>query len=155
MGLLRTSIAYLGSKRPMFCQPRDVRRTSRFLLGTLPALCLLLAQGCQKPAEAPPEVTIRHEVSPRPPRVGPATVTLTMTDAGGEPVTGAQIQVEGNMLHAGMKPVFGDAKEVQPGRYEAPLEFTMGGDWFLLVNATLPDGGKIERQLDLPGVQSR
>jgi hypothetical protein len=54
-----------------------------------------------------------------------------------------------------MKPVFGTAKEVRPGRYEAPLEFTMGGDWFILVNATFPDGRRLERKVDVRGVRTR
>jgi hypothetical protein len=44
---------------------------------------------------------------------------------------------------------------VSPGTYEAPLELTMGGDWFLLIDATLPDGGSFHRQMDLPGVRPR
>jgi hypothetical protein len=30
----------------------------------------------------------------------------------------------------------------------------MAGDWFILVRATLPDGRKLERQVDVPGVQA-
>jgi hypothetical protein len=29
----------------------------------------------------------------------------------------------------------------------------MAGDWFILVKATLPDGRKLERQVDVPGVK--
>jgi hypothetical protein len=60
--------------------------------------------------------------------------------------------VEGDMTHPGMVPVFGDARETQPGRYEAPLELTMGGDWVLTVTAELAGGGRLRRQVDLPGV---
>jgi hypothetical protein len=65
------------------------------------------------------------------------------------------MRLEGNMSHPGMRPVFGTAREVAPGTYEAPLELPMGGDWFLLVDATLPDGGTLHRQVDLPGVRTR
>jgi hypothetical protein len=94
-------------------------------------------------------------VSPDPPAVGPATVTVTLQDDGGKPITGATVQVEGNMNHAGMEPVFGTAQEKNPGRYEAPLEFTMGGDWFLLINASLADGRKVNQKVDVAGVKSR
>ena len=57
------------------------------------------------------------------------------------------------MSHAGMRPVFSDAREVGPGRYEAPVEFTMAGDWVLLITVSLPDGGKLQRQLDIKGVR--
>jgi hypothetical protein len=59
------------------------------------------------------------------------------------------------MNHAGMRPVFADAKEVEPGKYEATLELTMGGDWFVLITGTLPDGRKLHRKVDVPGVKSR
>ncbi|MCB0210307.1 MAG: FixH family protein [Anaerolineae bacterium] len=97
-------------------------------------------------------IGIDLSVSPDPPAVGPATLVLTLTDEQGQPISGAELELEGNMSHAGMTPVFSQAQEVEPGRYEAPLEFTMGGDWFVLVKATLPDGRALERQIDVPGV---
>jgi hypothetical protein len=51
-----------------------------------------------------------------------------------------------------MVPVFGDAQETKPGRYEAPLELTMGGDWVLTITAQLAGGEKLRRQVDLPAV---
>jgi hypothetical protein len=114
----------------------------------------LFLAGCRPRAETPTDVTVAHEVAPDPPRVGTATVTLRVADASGRPVSGARVSLEGNMSHAGMRPVFGEARESEPGRYESPLEFTMGGDWVVLVRLTLPDGRKIERQFDVKGVQS-
>ena len=69
------------------------------------------------------------------------------------PLTGAQIAVEADMSHAGMSPVFGAAKEVERGRYQAHLEFPMAGDWVVLLHITLPGGKKLERQMDLKGVR--
>jgi hypothetical protein len=96
---------------------------------------------------------IAHEITP-PPQVGPTTITLTVTERDGKPVGGARVSLEGDMTHAGMRPVFGEAREFEPGRYRAPLEFTMGGDWVVLVHLTLSDGRKVERQFDVKGVQS-
>jgi hypothetical protein len=85
----------------------------------------------------------------------PATVSLKVIDfLTSKPVSGARIQLEGNMTHAGMTPVFAEAKEAEPGRYHATLEFTMAGDWVVLVHAALPDGRKIERQFDVKGVRA-
>ena len=84
-----------------------------------------------------------------------ATLVLNLTDTDNRPISGAKIELEGNMSHAGMTPVFSEATETEPGRYEAPLEFTMGGDWFILVKATLSDGRTLERQIDVPGVGSQ
>jgi hypothetical protein len=64
------------------------------------------------------------------------------------------VRVEGNMNHAGMRPSFADLHETEPGRYTGTLRFTMGGDWFLLVQATLPDGNQVEQKIDVPGVRS-
>jgi hypothetical protein len=58
------------------------------------------------------------------------------------------------MNHAGMVPEFAQAREMAPGRYQGDLEFTMGGDWFILVRAKLPDGRALERKIDVPGVDT-
>lgn len=58
------------------------------------------------------------------------------------------------MSHSGMRPVFGEATEVGPGRYEALVEFTMGGDWIILIHITLSDGRKLQRQFEIKAVQS-
>lgn len=98
---------------------------------------------------------VQHEISPSPPRVGPNIINLKLTDfASSKPASGARVRLEGNMTHAGMTPIFADATEVEPGRYRATLELTMSGDWVVLVHAALPDGRKVERQLDVKGVRA-
>ena len=101
------------------------------------------------------EINLDLIVLPDPPAVGFATVNLILTDVDNQPIAGAKIELEGNMNHAGMVPVFSQATETEPGRYEAPLEISMGGDWFILVKTTLPDGRSFERQVDVPGVEAR
>lgn len=80
-------------------------------------------------------------------------ISLTLSEADGQPIIGATVDLEGNMTHAGMAPVISQAQEVGAGQYEAPLDFNMAGDWFILVRAALPDGRKLERQVDVPGVK--
>ncbi len=109
--------------------------------------------GCRKGAEAQTDVLIAHEITPQPPAVGVATVSLKVTDEAGRSLTGAKIKIEGNMSHAGMAPVFAEAGEVAPGRYLAHLEFNMSGDWVLLIDLTLPDGRRLQRQLEVKGVR--
>lgn len=126
------------------------------------AACLVLV-GCAPspvdgaaPAASAPDIVFDLRTFPDPPVAGPVRVSLVLADgATGRPVRGAAVQLEGNMSHAGMRPVFGTAREVSPGTYEAPLELTMGGDWFLLIEATLREGGTVHHQVDLPGVRSR
>lgn len=78
-----------------------------------------------------------------------------MLTEGGQPVENAEVRLEGNMSHPGMAPVFGDAREVAPGRYQAPLDLTMAGDWFILAQITLRDGRSLSRTSQLPGVRPR
>ena len=115
----------------------------------------MLMAGCRKPADPAPELMVEHEIVPQPPRVGAATITLKLTGAGGQPQTGATVRLEVTMSHAGMRPVFASAIETDPGRYQAPVEFNMGGDWIVLLHLTLADGRQVERQLDIRGVHSQ
>jgi hypothetical protein len=113
----------------------------------------LLAVGCTRTVEPSPLVAIEQEISPEPIRVGPAAVTLKLSDANGKPITGARVALEADMSHAGMSPLFAEARESGAGRYEARLEFQMAGDWVILLHITLPDGKKVERQIDVRGVR--
>jgi hypothetical protein len=110
--------------------------------------------GCRKTAGPESGLVMRHEIAPQPPRVGPATITISLFDAAGKPITGARVRLEGNMSHPGMVPVFGDAREIEAGRYQASIEFTMGGDWIVSVRGALPDGQKLEREFEVKGVHA-
>lgn len=114
----------------------------------------LILAGCARGGRDLPDVGVELLIEPQPPQLGTATLTVALTDAGGQPLAGAAVELEGNMSHAGMVPVFATATEVAPGQYRADLEFTMGGDWFILVRADLPDGRSLERQIDVPGVDA-
>ena len=118
------------------------------------AVISLFVSGCKKQIESVPAVTIECEISPRPVHVGPATITLRLKDAKGNPVVGARVALEADMSHAGMSPVFGEAKEVATGQYQGAVGFSMGGDWVVLMHVTLADGQKFDRQYNVPGVEA-
>jgi hypothetical protein len=122
-------------------------------LGLLLLILPALLTGCRRAGQDLADVRVDLVVNPNPPQVGEATLTLALSDSADQPISGAEVEFEGNMSHAGMAPTVTQASEVAPGRYEAPLEFKMAGDWFILVRATLPDGRKLERQVDVPGVK--
>ncbi|MGD8627114.1 MAG: FixH family protein [Anaerolineae bacterium] len=129
------------------------------MMGLRRAVLLLLLAGavlvaCARGGADLPDVGLELTVDPHPPQIGPATLLVSLSDAAGQPIRGAQVELEGNMNHAGMVPVFATAVEVAPGRYRAELEFTMAGDWFILVRAALPDGRALERRVDLTGVDA-
>ena len=83
----------------------------------------------------------------------PAEAQITLTE-NSVPLSGATLTVEGNMTHAGMEPIFATATEVAPGDYRARLEWTMGGEWLLIVHGTLADGTTFEQRFDGLTVQS-
>jgi hypothetical protein len=135
---------------------RLARKTARALALTI-CLAAVSGSGCgrEKKAGEPP-IGVAWELAPDPPAMGESTFFFTLTDSTtGSPVAGATVRLEGNMNHAGMKPVFSTAREIAPGQYEAPIEFTMGGDWFVSLEATLADGRVLHRQVDVPGVRAR
>jgi hypothetical protein len=120
-----------------------------FVLACVPAL---LASGCSKPVEPQSAVAIEYGISPQPVRVGPVVVTVKLRDAAGQPVPGSRVNLEADMSHPGMAPVFGEVRQVAPGQYQGSLEFSMPGDWVVLIHVRLPDGRKLERQVSVPGV---
>lgn len=91
---------------------------------------------------------------PQPVTVGPAAVTIKLSDAEGNPLPGAGVTVEGDMSHPGMSPVFAEAKELPGGRYQARLDFGMAGDWVVILHIKLSNGQTLERQVDVKGVRS-
>ena len=116
-------------------------------------LFLTLAFACQKTAK-PPDIAVQYEIAPQPPRAGTTTIALKLTDKNGALVGGARVDLEGNMTHAGMAPLTGEAKEIETGKYRGTLQLTMAGDWIVLVHITLPDGQKLQRQIEISGVRS-
>jgi hypothetical protein len=125
---------------------------ARWLVGCVCAATLVIGS-CSRPVGSPTFLAIDHQISPEPARMGPATIILKLTDASGKPVTGALIAMEADMSHAGMSPVFSEANESEPGRYQARLEFQMAGDWVILLHVMLPGGKKLDRQIEVPGVR--
>ena len=97
---------------------------------------------------------MQEEILPQPVTVGPATVTVTLSDAQGNPLPGAGVTVEGDMSHPGMSPVFAASNELPGGRYQARLDFGMAGDWVVLLHIKLPNGQTLERQMAVNGVRS-
>lgn len=120
----------------------------------LSAALALVATGCRKAAEPSGDISIGESIAPQPVHTGTETISFQLTNQAMQPIRGAHVQVEGDMNHPGMAPVFADAIETAPGGYQAQLNFSMGGDWVVLFHITLSDGRKVERQMDVKGVES-
>lgn len=126
------------------------RTTRKLILLLLATAAALVASACRPggdgaagsnaggSAAATSGLTVTVEVEGG--AVGPAPVTVGVR-TGSEPVSGATVQVTGNMTHAGMVPVIVDAVEVEPGVYRADtFAFTMAGDWFIDADVSTADG---------------
>ncbi|HEY0796030.1 MAG TPA: FixH family protein, partial [Acidisarcina sp.] len=122
-------------------------------LGLLSASIVCLAAfGCEKRVTAASDLTAEVQVSPQPPVTAASTVSIQLGDLGTKPVSGAVVTVEADMTHPGMAPIFSTAVEKSSGKYEAPITFTMRGDWILLVHIKTATGQTLERQIDVKGV---
>jgi YtkA-like len=136
--------------------PEGRRLATRPFCGALLAsacLATLSVTACRRSADSGNAITVNHQITPQPVRAGESTVDIELADAGSKPVAHATMMVEADMTHPGMSPIFAPAAETTPGTYHARLNLTMGGDWVLLLHIQLPNGKKIERQVDVRGVQ--
>jgi len=98
-------------------------------------------------------ISITWTLDPSPPVVGTPTVArMTIRDRD-QPVIGARLRLEGLMSHPGMAPVAADVVERGDGMYDAPLQFTMAGDWILLVTGQLADGREMKKRIEIAGVR--
>ncbi|MEZ6098288.1 MAG: FixH family protein [Pirellulaceae bacterium] len=116
------------------------------------AVAIVVQGGCQTPPQKPATAGVTVTFNPLPLSVGDAQVTVTLTDES-QAVSGATVEVEGNMNHAGMKPTFATLTEVAPGSYRGTLSFTMAGDWFVLVNVVEANGKRWTHSIEVPGVR--
>jgi hypothetical protein len=113
---------------------------------------LLVLAGCRAPQPTPAassDVRISLVVLPDPPATGESTLQVTVTNASGDPISGAQVSARGDMSHAGMVPVIAESVSSDAGVYAIPFEWTMAGDWFVDVTVTLADGTEVQQRFDL------
>lgn len=78
---------------------------------------------------------VRVELTSQPQRPGTGgetTYTLRLLDAGGKPVTGARVTLQGRMAD-GMTVLAPLRRAAEPGMYRGRVMFTMQGLWNLIV----------------------
>jgi len=112
-----------------------------------------LFSGCGRKQPPGPSLDLTWSLRPQPPVVGPAILTVTLRDPSGASVKSARVRLEAHMSHAGMAPVFAESVERAPGIYDLSFSLAMRGDWVLLVSATLADGARVERRIDVVNVR--
>ena len=109
--------------------------------------------GCGQPRSTD-DVSLRWTLDPSVPSASADTIArITVHDERQRPVTGARLQLEAHMSHPGMAPVVGRFSDRGGGAYDTRLQFSMAGDWVLVVTGELPDGRRITRSLPVAGVR--
>ncbi|HHO55724.1 MAG TPA: hypothetical protein ENK21_05000, partial [Trueperaceae bacterium] len=86
-------------------------------------------------------------------KLGPSVISVYVLD-NNQALSGAKVEVTGDMSHAGMVPVISEALETEAGLYQTKdFEFTMAGDWILSVLIKTADGKKLnlEKKLSVAG----
>ena len=129
------------------------RRSARgLILGAALMVLALVAVGCGRiqHADTPQDgYTVTMTSQPATPVMGNGALIVSITDPSGKPVTDAQLTAKGNMSHAGMKPSFGQVTNSGGGQYTVAIAWTMAGDWYVDLKATLADGHVVARRLPI------
>ena len=121
---------------------------------SLALLACSLTLACGGPPEPGSDLSIAWSIEPAPPAASaPGVVRVTVRDARQQVVRGARLQLEGQMSHPGMAPVLATLTEQPDGTYQAPFQFTMAGDWVLVLTGEVAGVGRITRQLEVAGVR--
>jgi YtkA-like len=82
--------------------------------------------------------TATLSIVPNPPKsMGDATLELSLRDAQGQPVSGAEVRFDLTMPGMGMPPNQPVASEVGDGLYRARTIFTMAGKWLITADVSL------------------
>jgi YtkA-like len=100
-----------------------------------------------------PGLKFEWTLSPAPATVGPVALDLRLLDSAGKAVRGATLRIEAQMSHPGMETAVTPAIERTPGLYHAALQFTMPGDWLLIVSGSLANGEPVRYQINVPRVR--
>jgi hypothetical protein len=143
----------------MFVSLRDFHGV--FRSAALPAAIAIFAAlslvGCRpKPRGPAGMLQASVQFDPNPPVAHHAVrLKITLADAAGKPLRLGHLDVEGDMNHAGMSPVIAHFNETAPGEYSGQFEFTMAGDWFLLLTGELPGNTHFLKKIEVPGVKAQ
>ncbi len=137
----------------------DIGKRSAARLGWVVSVLLVgLMAGCSTTAAGTTDdlqITLRAA----PEGAAGTYLTVELADAAGAPITDATVELEGNMNHAGMVPVFAEpvtdeADGAVDGLYQVPFAFTMFGDWIITVKVVEADGTEVTRNIDLTVTQA-
>lgn len=102
-------------------------------------------------SQPPADSTIQIHLSsdPFPLATGPGTLMITLTNADGESVDDADVQVTANMMMPGMLPLTGRLEASHDGHYPVSMMWTMPGEWVVDVTAAAPGSKSVSQQFNI------
>ena len=101
------------------------------VVSTLLAACGGAATPADKASSKP--VNIKVETNPAPAMMGDLELVLTITDADGEPIEGATVDLSAEHTDMSGMDMSGVATDQGGGRYSIRSNFSMSGNWKLTV----------------------
>lgn len=116
-------------------------RYGQLILLSLMFLSLL---GCSRTPSDDPRLLMSLEQTPN--AMGVQTIVLVIND-GSTPLDNAKVQIEATMTHAGMPSQIVQMQALGAGKYQGSIDFSMLGEWVLIVNVTEANGAVMQRTL--------
>lgn len=108
------------------------------------SLILVSLLGCSRTPSDDPRLNISLEQPPS--TMAVQTIVLSISD-GATPLENAKVQIEATMTHAGMPSQIVQLEPLGAGKYQASIDFSMLGEWVLIVNVTESNGAVMQRTL--------
>lgn len=82
----------------------------------------------------PKTANITLDTNPNPATMGATELVLTITDASGNPIEGARVDVSADHTDMSGMSMGGEATEQGGGKYSIKADFSMSGNWKLTVH---------------------
>lgn len=120
------------------------------LVGFIMGVLVLGLAACGSQPISPPdndEVTIVLETDPSPPIMGDVELIVQVTDAQGNPLEGARVDVGADHTDMTGMGMHGPASEQGGGRYAIKANFSMTGNWKITVYVRQ---GELDIKQDIP-----
>jgi len=114
----------------------------------LVSVLLAACAGSATPDSSAKPVNIKVESDPSPAVVGDAELVLTVTDANGNPIEGARVDVSADHTDMSGMGMSGAATDQGSGRYSIHANFSMTGNWKLTVYVRNDEGPDYEEDID-------
>lgn len=128
-----------------------MRKITLFTLLVGLSVLLVACGGSATPApvDSSTVINVTVETNPNPAATGDAELILTITDANGNPIEGATVDVSAEHTGMNMGEMNGVATEQGGGKYAIVTNFNMGGTWKVTVYVR-KDGLDTKQEIEIP-----